>query len=182
MPSMPQMPMNQMPHPHQMPSMPQQPHQGAAMLNQHQPPMPNMPQGFQMPQPQQQSPEYEIYEKIKQFAQGEANALLFYEALASNAGAQKEHLLELVEQKRIVNRDASNFYKIALGATWNPEEVKIEGIQNFNSGLKFALSQEARLLREALQIYTNIKDEAHKKTMNFILFNKVADIAVLSTL
>jgi len=180
--AMPQMPMGNGMMPPQMPSIPQHPQRTQHPL-QHPPQgmMPIQPSQPQMPPQAAPHPaEYTMYEKIREFAQGEANALIFYEALANAAGEGKEQILELIEQKKSVNRDASNFYKTALGATWNPEDIKIEGIHDYRSGLKFAITQEVRLLREALQIFANLTNESHQKMMHTILFNKVADIAFLS--
>jgi len=115
-------------------------------------------------------------EGLKIFLQGEHNSLLFYEKLASAGNTsqrQKEQLAVILEGKR---NGLSSFQSLNVQAAEQPE------VQDFRTGLSFALEQEAGLLREAAALYASAKDAGQQQLINSIIYSKIADIAQLLTL
>ncbi|MCL2350421.1 MAG: hypothetical protein FWC67_02965 [Defluviitaleaceae bacterium] len=196
MPQMGQMPQQQMPpHMHQRPPMQQQRQQQAPY---HDPSvrfepipdgmLPGQPQIPPQPAPQQQHPQtpqpqhhLAVAEKFKEFVQGEANGLIFYESLAK-AEEFEGQMESFVGIRAEGARQLTSIYKQATMADFAPEQAKTPDVDNFRAGLSFALMQESKQLRELSAIQSNIKDERLAKQVSTVLHNKIADIAHLMSL
>jgi len=124
--------------------------------------------------------------KLSDLTQGESNSLTFYENMSKSQGITKkdrELVMELQSNKRSQMQIAAGLYKDLTNSEWaTKKDIRIEETRSFRADLAFALLQESRLLREASQIYADINDATHQKTMSAIIYNKIADIAHLMSI
>ena len=121
---------------------------------------------------------------LRTFVQGENNSLLFYEGLAKAQNAsehEKEQASVILENKRQSVQRLLNFHRQVAG-NFAPENAEVSEVEDFRSGVSFALMQESRLLKEAAGIYAGLKDAGQQQFMNSVMHNKVADIAQLISL
>jgi len=147
---------------------------------------PHLGGGANAAPPAQQPPMPTPTPELGNFLQGESNSLLFYENLAkaANAGeAEKEQALSLLESKKQNLHKLQNFHKQVAG-DWTAEQGQAPApeIADFRQGLKFALSQESKLLRAAANIHAGLKDPGQQHFMASVLYGKVADIAELASM
>jgi len=141
------------------------------------------------PMPQPTSPlvgAADIIIKLGNLTQGESNSIVFYENMASSARISekdKELVAELLANKRRQIENVTGLYRNLTNSEWAAaKDMKVEGTRDFRADITYALLQESRLLREASQIYADLGDPMHQRTMNTVLYNKVADIAHLMAL
>jgi len=159
-------------------------------------PIPNgmVPPGGAPPQNSLQAPQVspalssaaELIIMLSSLTQGESNSITFYENMARSSavsGKDRELVEELLSNKRRQMESVSGLYRSLTNSEWaSAKDIKVEETRNYRADIAYALLQESRLLREASQIYANLDDAAHQRTMNTMLHNKVADIAHLMSL
>lgn len=125
-----------------------------------------IPPGMSLPTTAE-APVKSSVDNLKTFMQGEVNSLAFYEKLSNISQSHKDKVLELIQHKK-------NGNPLLLQA--NPdEEIKVDEVDDFASGISHALLEESRQLREM----TKIKDGSISPAL---LANKIADIAHLMSL
>jgi len=117
--------------------------------------------------------------------QGESNSLSFYEKLAKANGVteyEKSHIEGLLEGKKAGFEKLSGLHKHMASGEFLPTKVETPDVPDFRAGVRFALMEEARLLREISGIYPSLKEPQHLQFFNSLLCSKVADIAGLMTM
>ena len=124
--------------------------------------------------------------KLSDLTQGESNSITFYENLSRARGIgekDKELVAELLNNKRQQIQGIAGLYRDLTNSEWSAKkDMKVEETRSFRGDIAYALIQESRLLREASQIYADLNDKAHQKTMNMVIYSKIADIAHLMAL
>ena len=112
--------------------------------------------------------------------EGMSNSIGFYESMAGAAGLNETQHSKISGIYKNRQNQAEQLGRVLGMPTTPPDSPTIA--PNFKDGIKYALSQEAVLLNETLDLMEQLPDPTQSRALNTAAMRKVADIATLITI